>query len=113
MREMTKTLMRFRSLALVVGLAFESSAALANCIEPVAPACVDGAEIFVTQQEFDGCRQAVETFRSETKEYLLCLKSEVGGALDHFNDAVDRFNQRVHASNKDLQSSKTARELMY
>jgi len=26
---------------------------------------------------------------------------------------VDRFNQRVHASNKSLQSSKTAKELMY
>src|SRR5579859_228971 len=102
MREMTANVMRFRSLALAVGLAFQSSAALANCIEPVAPACLDGAELFANQQEFDECRQAVETFRSETKGYLLCLKSEVGGALAHFNDAVDRFNQRVHASNKGL-----------
>jgi len=98
---------------LAVGLAFESSAALANCIEPVAPASVDGAKLFENQQEFDECQQAVETFRRKTKEYLLCLKSEVGGALAHFNDAVDRFNQRVHASNKGLQSSKTAKELMY
>jgi len=110
---MTKNVIRFRSLALAVGLAFQSSAALANCIEPVAPTCLDGAELFANQQEFDECRQAVETFRSETKEYLLCLKSEVSGALAHFDGAVDRFNQRVHASNKSLQSSKTAKELMY
>lgn len=100
-------------LVLLVAVLVQTSAALAGCVEPVAPPCVDRPALIADQQEFDECRQTVETFRSETKEYLLCLKSEVSGALDHFNDAVDRFNQRVHVSNKNLRSSKTAKELMY
>lgn len=105
--------MRFHWLVLTVALIAQSSAALAECVEPVAPPCVDRTAQIADQQEFDKCRQAVETFRSETKGYLLCLKSKVGGALDHFNEAVDRFNQRVHVSNKSLQSNKTAKEPMY
>lgn len=105
--------MCFHWLVLLVAVLVQTSAALAGCVEPVAPPCVDRPALIADQQEFDECRQTVETFRSETKEYLLCLKSEVSGALDHFNDAVDRFNQRVHVSNKNLRSSKTAKELMY
>jgi hypothetical protein len=110
---MKENSMCLRWLVLLVALVVQSSAALAECVEPVAPPCVDRPALIADQQEFDQCRQAVENFRSETKEYLLCLKSEVSGALDHFNDAVDRLNQRVHASNKSLRSSKTAKELMY
>lgn len=105
--------MCFHWLVLLVAVLVQTSAALAGCVEPVAPPCVDRPALIADQQEFDECRQTVETFRSETKEYLLCLKSEVSGALDHFNDAVDRFNQRVHVRNKNLRSSKTAKELMY
>ena len=105
--------MCFHWLVLLVAVLVQTSAALAGCVEPVAPPCVDRPALIADQREFDECRQTVETFRSETKEYLLCLKSEVSGALDHFNDAVDRFNQRVHVSNKNLRSSKTAKELMY
>jgi len=105
--------MRFHLQVLLVALAVQTSAVLAECVEPVAPSCVDGSVLFSNQQEFEQCRQAVEAFRGETKEYLLCLKSQVGGALDHFNDAVDRFNQRARVSNESVRSCKTAKELMY
>jgi hypothetical protein len=98
---------------LLVALVVQTSAASAECVEPVVPSCVDQSVLFSGQQEFDQCRQAVETFRGKTKEYLLCLKSEVGSALDHFNDAVDRFNQRAHVSNESVRSSKLAKELLY
>lgn len=105
--------MCLRGLVLLIAVSVQTSMALADCVAPVAPSCLERPVLFSDQHEFDECRQTVETFRSETKEYLLCLKSEVSGALDHFNDAVDRFNQRVHVSNKNLRSSKTAKELMY
>jgi hypothetical protein len=100
-------------LVLLVAIFVQTSIALAGCVAPVAPSCLERPALFSDQHEFDECRQTVETFRSETKEYLLCLRSEVSGALDRFNDAVDRFNQRAHVSNKNLRSSKTAKELIY
>jgi hypothetical protein len=105
--------MCFLRKALLVALVVQSSAAVAGCVEPAAPTCVNHSALIADQQEFDQCRQAVEQFRSETREHLLCLKSEVSRALDHFNGAVDRFNERVHVSNKTLRSSKAAKELMY
>ena len=104
--------MCFHWKVLLVALVVQSSAALAECVEPIAPPCVDRPALIADQQEFDQCRHAVEQFRGETKDYLLCLKSEVSGALDHFNQAVDRFNQRVHVSNKTPRSS-ASKELMY
>ena len=100
-------------LVLLIAIFVQTSIAFASCVAPVSRSCLERPALFSDQREFDECRQIVETFRNETKEYLLCLKSEVSGALDRFNDAVNRFNQRVHVSNKNLRSSKTAQELMY
>jgi hypothetical protein len=105
--------MRFRWFIVSVALVINIPAAIAECVEPVAPPCIDIRALFSGQQEFDQCRQAMETFHDASRGYLLCLKTEVGGAVDHFNDAVDRFNQRAHASNESRRSSSTARELMY
>ncbi len=105
--------MRFHFPVLLATLVLQASAAFAECPEPVAPPCVDRPVSFSNQQEFDQCREAVETFRGQTKEHLLCLKTQVGSALDHFNDAVDRFNQRARISNESGHSCKTAKELMY
>lgn len=104
--------MRFLWFGVVIALVTPSSAALANCIAPIEPSCVERQAVFADRQEFEQCREEVEAFRGQTREYLLCLKGEVGAGLDHFNGAVDLFNRRAHLT--DVGSGiKSAKEAMY
>jgi len=69
--------------------------------------------MFSDRPEFEQCREEVELFRRQTREYLLCLKAEVGAALDHFNNTIDLFNQRTRLTDKHSQIKPAAKEEIY
>jgi hypothetical protein len=75
-----------------------TSGAWGYCSEPTAPSCVDGYGKFNEEYEFQRCRNDVESFRSDTEEYLSCLRRKGEEARTNFSNAVDSFNRRARSS---------------
>ena len=65
------------------------------CNEPRAPSCVDGSGYFDDSSEFDRCKSDVESFVSETKDFVQCLTDASNEAVKAGNDAVEQFNCRA------------------
>jgi hypothetical protein len=103
-------LLRF---SLVIALVTIPSAVLANCVAPITPSCVNHQSMFLDRQEFEQCREQVEGFRGQTRDYLLCLKGEVGEGLNRFNRAVDLFNLRAHLTDEGSGIKPAAKEAIY
>jgi len=102
---------RWQAIPLVLACLSCMPSALADCLEPLTPACAERADEFSDQYEFKKCRQQMAMFHKETKEYLLCLKRSVGPALEHFNEAVDSFNKRAHNADSTALRKSTGEEM--
>jgi hypothetical protein len=65
------------------------------CSKPDAPSCASRYGTFDDQDEFERCRSRMTAYRSDVESYLSCIKRESDSALQDYNDAVERFNQRA------------------
>lgn len=66
-----------------------------NCSEPSSPYCVNAYGAFKSRSEYESCKSELESFKSETLDYLGCLKKKSQEAIDEHSSAVDNFNMRV------------------
>ena len=65
------------------------------CSEPDKPYCVDGYGKFDDEWEYRSCRSELENFKSETEEFVECLKQAADEARDEYREAVAAFNRRA------------------
>jgi len=81
----------------LVAIVFFSVAddAFAFCSKPDAPYCASQYDNFDDQDDFDSCKSQMESYKSEIEDFGSCLKREGDEAVDEYNDAVARFNQRA------------------
>jgi hypothetical protein len=87
--------------ALALVAIFESHAARA-CYEPTASSCATRYVAFEDQDEFDRCRQQMDSYKSEAEDFLSCLRRESedlkrksDNMLYEYNSAVESFNRRA------------------
>ena len=63
---------------------------------PRKPVCFDMP--FETRTDFDMCQYEMESYKSETRLYLNCLKAESDEAIKEYNSAVESFNCNARGS---------------
>jgi hypothetical protein len=67
----------------------------ASCYEPTAPSCATRYGAFDDQDDFDRCRRAMNSYKSETEDYLACIRRESDHVIEDYNSAVQSFNRRA------------------
>lgn len=72
-----------------------STSAFASCSEPSEPSCIDGYGAFDDDWSFNSCKSEVESFVSETEDYVRCLKRKCNEAVENANAAIEKFNCRA------------------
>ena len=82
------------TIALVV-LGGKPAAAFYFCSEPTKPYCVDRYDKFDDEWEYRRCRSELESFKSQTEEFVECLKRAADEALNEYRRAVQSFNRRA------------------
>lgn len=76
-------------------LSLITAASAESCSEPSKPYCAEDYGSFSDQSEYEDCRSEMDSFKSETEDYLECLKRAADEASDEYQEAVDSFNNRV------------------
>ena len=95
-----------RAMMLATAVAFITSPALAYCSEPSAPYCATRYGAFDDESEFRRCKREMESYQTETQDFLSCQKREADDLLstmkrksdsviDDYNSAVESFNRRA------------------
>lgn len=67
----------------------------AYCSKPDAPYCASQYGKFDDQDEFDQCKNEMESYKSEVEDFLSCQSRENQQAIDDYNEAVEDFNRRA------------------
>jgi hypothetical protein len=62
------------------------------CSRPLEPYCISLGP-FRDEFAFRACRDEVEWFRSQMREYADCLRMERDDAISLLNRTIDRFNE--------------------
>lgn len=87
--------MRF-SLALLLTILVSASPALAAyCSEPSEPYCLDILDDASDRSDIESCRWEVESFVSDSQEYVRCLKQAADEAVEKSNDSITKYNCRA------------------
>jgi hypothetical protein len=87
--------MRSLGVALSLALVAVAPAAYAACSEPTAPYCASKYGAFDDEDEFRRCKSEMESYQSETQEFLSCVKRNSDSIIEEYNSAVESFNRRA------------------
>jgi hypothetical protein len=66
--------------------------AISYCSEPSEPSCVRLGTSFRSEIDFNFCRNHVERFRSEVRDYGECLRRKESEAVEELNRVIRKFN---------------------
>jgi hypothetical protein len=79
--------MNWRHYVLAIAFIAIPKYSLASCYKPDPPSCAGQYGKFDDQNEFDSCKNDMESYKSEIEEFVSCLKRQA--------DAVSNFNSRA------------------
>jgi hypothetical protein len=83
---------------LILAGALWSAPSFAFCSKPDAPLCATDSGRFDDTDDFESCKNEMESYRSDAEEFLSCQKRENEEAIEEYNDAVRSFNDRARGS---------------
>lgn len=88
----------FRVTLIAVALAWSTQASglPKRCTRPSAPSCMLTLSIERSADIRQLCRDSIEWFRRDVREYVKCLDAEQSDAIEEANQIVDRFNKCVN-----------------
>jgi hypothetical protein len=72
-----------------------SHSVLARCSTPTAPYCATRYGAFDDDDEFRRCKSEMESYKSETEDFLSCQKRESDRAIQEYNESLEAFNRRA------------------
>jgi hypothetical protein len=68
---------------------------LASCLEPRAPMCAAGDDNFASQEEFESCRGAMESYKADVEDFVSCLQDQSEDAMTSYREALSSFSTRA------------------
>lgn len=61
------------------------------CVRPLSPTCADEPETLTTTQALSACQSELDRFALATTAYRDCMERQIGSAMRHANEVIDRF----------------------
>ncbi|WP_234628961.1 hypothetical protein [Afifella sp. H1R] len=78
--------------ALVLSGPIPSAHAALFCSEPSKPYCIEWAQEFSSESEFEDCKWEMERYLKDARAYIDCLEEERDRAVRATNAAIETFN---------------------